>query len=779
MNTTITETKAGVESDAKQELTSPVVTSTFTTPTLTFGEVGMTLDTTSPGYPARAHGVGHFESTDLLERSVLVGSFDWATSMTPGSLVAIDIENFLRHNTRIWDVLRQFRFYRSDIEVTVRLNSNQFYYGSLMVVMYPGDVTGTWLDEMAVLDPTIISASSAESLIKTWEYSFPHAWMKTADSNSQVRLVVWILNPLLAGSSTMPDHITVQVWARYKNIQVSYPALLPYWSEIEKKKKKNNKGPVEQRKSRFEAQSANGSLLVRKPKKRASLHPSGDPGAHDGANPAQTITSAVTSIASAAAEGLAELATDGVIDAIGALAFLDKPDRTDPQQAIIIEAGSDMLQADVPDTNVSVSLYKDRYVDPGKTRMPMTAAWTVSDYARIPGLRSIKIFSNNVGADTTTVDLIKFAHAPTDLRIPLDYAYLNAHMWRGSIKVLFQFFTSSFISARFIVQFINNSEFPSSYETDYTNGLAKVINVKGDTMCELTLPWLSRYWWSQRASPQIKISLDSAIATVDAVEDPKIYCNFWVAGGEDIQFMYPRIPAYWEWPNRNVLESPMYGKFPPVKRDFEPQANIQSMFKDKFPPIAEDCVYDIDNGFCSGEILGLITDVCKRYSIFPNTPNSDGTIFDGGCLDNFYFAPESGVQYGCWQAFRQTYFGSWRACFLYRSGGYRYRRFPNRDHWWAIESSTSIETRGTAYMPPYDETNRLTVPQIMPYPFGMLGVTNEQVSIGRKDTSSEMTFLAARDDLQFGYPILPTGTPDNYTPPEETAKAIVATFKKV
>lgn len=603
------------------------------------------------------------------------------------------------------------------------------------MAMWPSDVTGNWLDELAVLDPTIISASSAESVIKTWKYSWPFAWKRTVDSSTPTNLAAKILFPLTAGSEGMPDTITVQLWARFVNIQVSYPCL-------------QGDEP--------EAQSGNGTLMIRKPVKRGSQHPSDDPSSHAGPNPIQDLTNAVTSVAHGVTSGLGELISGGVSDALGALSFLDKPDRVDPQMPTIIEASSDMYVVDIPDTNVNVGLYKDRYVDPGGERMPMSRSWTVSNYSQIPGLRATITFHPTQVPQV--IDLIQHSWPDGEqFRIPLDYAFLNAHMWRGSIKVMFQFFTSAFVSARFVLKYINGAEYPSSFESDYTNGIARVINVKGDTIETVTLPWLSEYWWSSRAHPQIELSLASNIASTDPAVDTKIYVAMWVAGGDDIQFAYPRLPETSEWPYREV-ELP------------EAQSSPQALFREAFPPIAEDCIYDVDNGYCTGEVMGLITDVSKRYGqMILNSTYTDTAVLDGGMFDNYFTQPTAGIQYGCWQAFRGTFFGSWRAAFLFRSGGYRFRRMSDRSKWWHIQSSTSIESDGIMYNPPFDGTVRLTVPQVMPFPYGMLGIPNEMLSIVGHDTpdgyDQEAAFVAARDDVQYGYPILPTGIPGNYTPP--------------
>lgn len=742
MTTTQTTATDGVQAVAPQKMTEPVDTSLFTTPTMTFGEVGKTTEQETTGYESNAHGVGHFEANKLLERNVLVNTYNWTVSLGGSPLFSLDIDKFLRQYTRNWEILRQFRYYRSDIEVTVRLNTNQFYFGVLMVNMWPGNETGNWEDELAVLDPTIISASCAEAVVKTWKYSYPYAWKSSnyTDSGTPVNLNGQIVASLATASPDMPDSITVSVWARFKNIQLAYPCL--------------QDGPP----FRIKAQSAKGGLQVRWPKKRGGgTHPSTDSGAHAGPNPLTTLMDAVGSMSiSDAVDGVGQVAdfvSDNWGGVTGLLGLLDKPDRVDPQCPMIVEAASDMYSADVPDTNVSIGLYKDRYVDPGMSRMPMTKSWTISDYARIPGLRgTLQFFGNST--TPATLDLIRRVGTDSN-RIPLDYAFLNAFQWRGSIKVHLAFYTSAFTSARFVVQYINQTEFPDSWETNYADGLSRVIDVKGDTNETITLPWMSRLWWSTNPDPRIRITRVSEMATTDPSVDAKIYCLVWVAGGEDIQFAFPRIPLQTEWPYREVA----------LRK--EAQSCPGEVFKSTFPPIAENTFYDVDRGYCTGEIIGPITDVAKRYSPLPKASGFDDGFIDSEMLDQYYLAPVSGSAYAIWEAFRHTFYGSWRACFLYRSGGYRWRQYPNRNVNWRVTSNSDWE--GVTYTPPFDGTDRITVPQLMQIPFGALGNPNHGLSIISVPTVTDSTtnYIAARDDVQFGYPILPTGIPLPYVPPDD------------
>lgn len=769
---TKTETTAinGVQGVAEQELTSPTITSQFSTPTMTFGEVGETAEQITTTYSERMGSVGQFNENGLLEREVLLGTYDWHIGTSAAHLTTIDVDLALRSYIRNWEVMRQFTYYRPEaVEVTIRLNTNQFYQGMLMASLYPTNDTGNFLDELSVLDPTCISASCADAVVKTYEYAMPNAWLFT-EVGSVLNLTVFILNALRAQTDNLPDTITVSIWARFKKIKLAYPQLLGDTPPF----KPWGKG------GRAKAQSSKKSLKVKQPKPRKAQHASDDPGAHEGSNPVGEMFDAVISkpiqAVTSVVGDVAEIA--GLVG--GLIALLDKPERTDAHSSMIIEPSTDLFATDIPDCSVTTGIYKDRYVDPGIGRLPMSKVFTVSDYAKIPGYKATYDFA--VDQASRVFHLTGDLEGPDFQRTPLDYAIINSRYWRGSLKVLLQFVSSAFTSARFAVQYRN--AFDGNYDADYADGITRVIDVKGDTQELITLPWLSSTWWVDVHPLEIKVSLISRIATTDPAADPIISMNMWVAGGDDIEFAFPRVPTDSEWAWRNVSSSHVYqAKMRHKQKGYchtddwdKPQAqtSIGQLFKRQFPPIAEDCVYEVDRGLCTTEILGPITDICKRYSIMNSNYSFDETYFPGKALDDQTFIPDGGLEYGAWKAFRSTFFGMWRAAFLTRSGGYRVRVFPQPTLIWSVDQNGDA-VFGTDYIPPYDKVVRLAVPQVMPQPFGFLGQDNKQLDIFSTPDVGDSTpfYIAARDDVQLGYPILPNGIPPDYTPPlGEAEKAV-------
>jgi hypothetical protein len=776
MNTTQLEAQAGVQSNSPQELTETVKTALYSTPTMTFGEVGKTGEQTMPGYEAKAHSVGHFESTRLLTRQVELGKFPWLTTdLGNTQLFEIDVLKALREAPQNSGILAEFQYYRANIEVTLKLNTNQFYFGMLQATLFPTLWIGNFVYERSVLDPTLITASMADSVIKTWEYSYPFAWLQTRDSDVfiadefPVYLSVDVLAPLNRAKDNMPDTVEVQVWGRFTDIQLAFPMT----------------DALEKEKEPIKAQSARGHVTIQTPTKGNATHPAEDPATVGSgvvaavSNPVSALIAQPISDVEQAVDAVSDVVTDAWGGVTALLPFLDKPDRSEPQTPIVIEEATDMYNTDLPDSNVSISLYKQRYADPGAGRMPMSKNWTISEYARIPGLRTVLAFVAE--SDDFEIPLI-MAHKDNAVnRIPLDFAALSSTLWRGSIKMCLMFVTSAFNSARFAVQYINATDTIGAYPNTYDRGITKVVNVKGDTHDLVTLPWLDQKWWDYTSNdtggaagpervfpPRIRVSMLTPIISTDVTLSPKIYMLVWIAGGDDIQFAYPRVPQYYEW---------TYFDAPEVRRrrrqNIEPikaQTSVGKLFQGTFPPIAENVFYDIDNGYCHHEQIGPITDVMKRYSPLFVGPGQAG-LWKGSYLDLVLETLAPGADFDAFRAMKQSLFGSWRSAFLYRSGGYRYRQYVpgtgDRTQFTVQDLNGNPVT--TVYVEPFDRVCRLTIPQTMFYPFAYLGMGEETSFIDSgmlgfvrsklPDNLGNRAFIAARDDIQIGFPILPQGIP--------------------
>lgn len=337
------------------------------------------------------------------------------------------------------------------------------------------------------------------------------------------------------------------------------------------------------------------------------------------------------------------------------------------------------------------------------------------------------------------------------------------------------FFTSAFISARFSVNYINSIEFNDVYPGTYDEGLSSIVDVRGDTIHTFTLPWLSQRWWSTKALPAFQLNLESAIACTETTTSPIIYCLVWIAGGEDIQFAFPQVVSNNDWSGAVAFKE---RKPCTIRRgNIQTQSQVSAIFSKPFVPIAEGCFADIDNGLCHGESLGPITDIMKRYSPLPFVPTATypgGYYINGDDIDycpGDITAPVATAQYTQYYTMRGTLWGNWRAAFWAHAGGFRVRMYDSvaeSIYWVPTWENTLTEIPSTIYESTADHISRLTIPQVSDLPFGVLnpGRNNPGGTVGARmgvTTTPQpalnvntLMYLAARDDVQIGFPILPS-----------------------
>jgi hypothetical protein len=733
-------TEINSKSEEHQQLTSVASLVPFTTPTMTFGEVGEEIKQEIETYDCQAHSVGEFDETRVLQRERLVAEFNWLLGSTTSPMFSVDVDEELRNVPQNKAILDQFQYYRAGYEVTIRLNTNQFFYGAIMVTLYPTDRIGTTIYERAVLQPTLISASSAQAVVKKLDYPFHFAWNQVrkidAQHNSRVYLVVDIACPLTQ-AKPLDDTVKVGIWARFTDVKLAYPTD----NTVESFRK------AKERNGEVQSSGRRSVPMVRSKPKSTTMHPI-DPASSKIVTTRsldhETIPEVVQNVKS-----LANFVADNWnVIATAAAFLLDKPEITKEVTRVINDPCYDMYATDTPDTSVPLSMYVDRYVDPSPSRMP-GKPMTVSEYARIPGT----VIGNSGPMWTTFTGPTDFWQgifpcpelSPIQSRsTPVGYTKLAHCKWRGSIKVALYFWTSAFITTRFKVEMLSGTD-AMTFPTNYDSGITKIVDVKGDTKCVLTLPWLNPDWWTPLgAAIYFRVTPIISIVGLDPAEQPYVYMNVFVAGGDDIQFAMPKPidPAYWNAPAS-------FSKVRSVKG--EVQSSVHEDFSQTFPPIVPNCVYDIDRAYCTFENVGLVTDVCKRYSEAPSYPVSHVST-------NQFDAPDSDAIRA---SLSQTLFGQWRKAFLYRSGGLRVRWFPAR-------STTTRKSLVLSNWDPFfgsitdyqvgeDGVARVTVPQIGNFPFVPIDFPNHDpvIDIGEVPTAATPLYVAARDDIQLGYPVLP------------------------
>jgi hypothetical protein len=230
---------------------------------------------------------------------------------------------------------------------------------------------------------------------------------------------------------------------------------------------------------------------------------------------------------------------------------------------------------------------------------------------------------------TDTGDVTALMVHPIDPNVQtmdyLKFTSLHFRYWRGSIKFLLSFYTSVFISARFKISVM----FSSGGAPDPNDGdiVSEIIDVKGDTHHEVTIPYLWPTLWRPVTPvgiinyPYLFIEPISPIVGSSVVTDPLVYLVVWRAAGEDFQLnqVVPfRSPT--EGIEKIVSHSASMhsaGAEKTIHKSVDKVATCQmdprAIFKRTFRPIINGCSFTKEFGVVSGEQVTSLKDLIRRY----------------------------------------------------------------------------------------------------------------------------------------------------------------------
>lgn len=161
--------------------------------------------------------------TTVLSRPWPIRSVNWNETSTgeilrfsPGaSLLALSFNR---------DKLRDFKYIRASIRVSIRLNTTPFHAGMLLVAYAPEmsiDNLPTTLSEASIYPSRIVSAGAQQTVdfVIPWVHS--EDYVEIEQNNLYFGFVsIWALTPLLTGNGTAVT-TKVQVYANFEDVHVA------------------------------------------------------------------------------------------------------------------------------------------------------------------------------------------------------------------------------------------------------------------------------------------------------------------------------------------------------------------------------------------------------------------------------------------------------------------------------------------------------------------------------------------------------------------------------
>lgn len=768
-------------------MTTPVIS---TTETYVQASINSITDEVTQSLPSHTSAVPMLPDQTpeaLLSRLRLVRSFNWSAAST-GVLAVFDLEAALSSDPLLAPILNQFSLYRSDYLIKIRINTNQFYAGAMMVTYWPDTRgIGTYREQRQMFRPVTISLATQQAAEIQIPFLHPSQWLPTPrrrpfspPNPTSTWICFEVLAPMNLSTPALSDVLEVDVFAQFLNPQVTlneshYPQSKVVDSDLPSSLRGTNWRTLHQG---VKPQSDPTSWEVdadpappatkfahdsgakvhpqskRKPRKAPrDLKPEPSTAARFVTEASRAISTSTTPAEDAQKKvenggnkpvpftelaptlssipilgdvvgGLFDLIRLGV-DAVGTAApilsavgplipmILDKPETTAETIRVFSTIGTDQFSSDVSSTAIAASCSQNSYLTPIVEPSIAMSNWTLAEYAMLPGIQF-------AGPLPTSVNLNLY-----DGSHPLGYLTRLFNLYRGSTRFHLQFFASAFTTTRVQIAF------KGALATTNMDAINTILDIKGDTVSSFTVPYLQPQVWTNAFEDDtavLNVQRIAPIVTSDASVTPYVYMVAWISGGPDVQFAQPREVGWVA-----TQTSPL-----PVLDEHKEQSSIWNEFKHgKFSPIVDGCSFVLDNGYAVSDPVVTFADLLKRYqkavpSVSPNL-----------------------VLYN---ELSYNYVHNRQAPFLSLRGGYLMKfKSPNAVQFLATRSAgggSAVLTMGWS-LPSDAGWHTLAIPYTSPLPWiNRYASTRSYIEIPFF-TPDENTFLAYRDDIEVGWPMLP------------------------
>lgn len=730
---------------APQELSTPVVGTELETIQNTTSDTGTlaVVEVVAPNLPFY-RPLADQTPRLMLERLQDLVSYNWTTATVPsntGPWQRLHVFSSMMALQPAATLIPLFAYFRADAEIHVRLNTNQFYQGALMITGNPyyrpasasTAPVDTSYQARSWLKPMLLSASLQETVVLKLPWTMAQRMLApsslTTDHDEPWTVFFDVIAQLRTSSPAAPTTIVVKVQCRWLNPDL----ILPLQTDAEPQSERATRAKPSRlaRKKGTQVVISTGTS-TKSPVEQAEAPPAPTTTAV-GSTIVKSIHAGVDSIASLASALQPLLPYAGMM-----LGFLDKPEAPLDFTRIVDSGGINTSTADTADISLPLTLYKTSYLAIDHDGIPDGRPWTALDVATTPALYALWPFYTG----NTSVSIPYMQQGTPFCAMASQHA-----LWRGSLRLQFRFYCTMFVSARFLITIT-----PTTAATTLSNNVSRLVDVKGDTVVNMTFPFIYPVDFMVKDSSfeiiqpyNIYVSVYNQIVTNDASSTPIIDMVVFGAGGPDSQFSYPTPGSFRYPPN------------PTTRYDAERQSEIVSEFRGDFPPFVTGSSYMTDHHVNTSETTVFITDILKRYT-WCNPIQVPGK--DAFQLPVTFSPVEDTIQYFL------------ANMFVFHKGGLRYKNFSFAP----VVGDALFTTQPTGVAPPGDpwfangeawfpsisdaQSNDATVPYVSQYPFiqyinldhvpAMYGVMygiNETETPGTYQT----TVTAYRDDVQLGY----------------------------
>lgn len=617
-------------SSVPQELTGEITPISHQTISTTLADTGtMMVVQPHPSNSVQYAPLPDQTPTKMLERLMEIGTYNWAVGTAPSFTIpamTLDPFNLLLALPVMADITNWYYYMRSDLEIHFRINSNQFYAGALAISACPGSyqTANTSQQARSWLGHTIMSAVKQDTLVITLPWPLPQRFVPVSGIPIMLNRIWSVYVDILAtlnATTASPSNVDVSIFARFVNAQL----VLPYQaSSLSARLMKEFELGTDRKSSRslnIRPHSSSGGTIPRPKSARAGrsivrvsksqqdpVQEAQSPSTPSPLSTISTLISPITDIIGSMESAIP--AIQPIMDIVSSLGgLLDKPEIQNPVERIYPSHVANCSQSDRPDQAFPLTLYQGSYLNIDTSALPGGKSFTILDVATTPCLHAYFDFTNS--ATSTTIPYICEG-------TPM-WAMKNCHLyWRGSMRYQFRFYCPMFVSTRLLIV-ISPAGIPVIDAV--ANNLSMVVDVKGDTVKNITLPFIFITDMARVQDTElykIQVSVLQQIVTNDTTVTPHVTMIVYSAAGPDSQFSMPITPEpiTYIYPDSSVTR---VGKY-----EIKKHASIRKEFEATFEPILMDCTYLSDQRHVTSETSIYITDLLKRYQTAGGVPPLTG-----------------------------------------------------------------------------------------------------------------------------------------------------------
>lgn len=498
----------------------------------------------------------------VLGRMNKIRFFNWSTADALGTLIAtIRVPEDLfeppqlgKKNEPLLGRLSGFRYFRAGVKLRITVNCTMFHSGKLMFTWMPyysSDASAYkykthTMFQAACNRPMILDVPSSSTLTMDIPWINPNSWIdlhRYADATLRphwasyiASVQMWVLHPLQNASASAPNpsKVNVSIEAAFTDSEVAGFMPLAYLSPC------NPALDLRATNQGFEEVDKTIKGVVA--------------GVSELKNHVQEIISSVPIVGGALSETVGTL-----MDGLG----FNKPTTLSSPQRADLQLAPDMAFGDGLDNSNKLALVPTNRIS---THPSIFSAkkdeMDIYEIARKPSLRFSGEFDATATAGalvhTELVDPMRCAN-----ELSLDGPFCSTFLawitypftfWSGSIKYFIQFTCPKVVSAKVRLSF-TPGELTSLDQLEFLGGEfpSRIIDIKGSTQTQFTIPFLSQY----SALPVKSFLREDAMTHSDlgvlgfwtlSILNPivsgfttgKIQFAVWIAAGEDYRLYKPR-----------------------------------------------------------------------------------------------------------------------------------------------------------------------------------------------------------------------------------------------